>query len=463
MIDQRERFERAFEHFDMPEPAMARLVAHRHRKERNRRIGTAVVAFAVAAAAFGGLARAFLSGPGPRPADQPTGPFMGTWVSTDQDGSSQTMTIRASGEGAYEIVVHDDSASVCSGAPSTMTGTGRLDSATELFVPSPVLACDDGSEPAAVSGPALQEQLRNLTFAHDPAADTLTDSFGVVWSRAGAEEPTPLPTAAEPSPIEGVEEPPVDPAVGELVLHLRGDAEVAIYADGRVIWEIGDGDPGYLQMRLTPEGVELLRSRAVSTGLFERDQGLTLDDGPGFMEVRGGDRSVIVVWGEDTSIVESWPSALLPRQLATISAATAGQAREVIELEAFFRDPTAWGLPRRMYAEPESSPFVPSRLLVTWDAGTPDWSTLPSPAREIVSGNLDTLTRDGCQVISTDQARTIARALAQAGIDTDYNIQRGMLSFWVRPPDDSFVHSFPALPHEVACETRWPGEYSGSD
>src|SRR5918996_1359227 len=295
VIDQRERFERAFELFDMPEPAMARLVAHRHRKERNRRIGTAVVAVAVAAAAFGGLARAFLSGPGPRPA------------------------------------------------------------------------------------------------------------------------------------VEGVEEPPVDPAVGELVLHLRGDAEVAIYADGRVIWEIGDGDPGYLQMRLTPEGVELLRSRAVSTGLFERDQGLTLDDDPGFMEVRRGDRSVIIVWGEDTSIVESWPSALLPR---------------------------------RMYAEPESSPFVPSRLLVTWDAGTPDWSTLPSPAREIVSGNLDTLTRDGCQVISTDQARTIARALAQAGIDTDYNIQRGMLSF---SPDDSFVHSFPALPHEVACETRWPGEYSGSD
>ena len=328
MIDQRERFERAFELFDMPEPAMARLVARRHRKERKRRVGTAVVAFAVAAAAFGGLARAFLSGPGPRPA------------------------------------------------------------------------------------------------------------------------------------VEGVEEPPVDPAVGELVLHLRGDAEVAIYADGRVIWEIGDGDPGYLQMRLTPEGVELLRSRAVSTGLFERDQGLTLDDDPGFMEVRRGDRSVIIVWGEDTSIVESWPSALLPRQLATISAATAGQAREVIELEAFFRDPTAWGLPRRMYAEPESSPFVPSRLLVTWDAGTPDWSTLPSPAREIVSGNLDTLTRDGCQVISTDQARTIARALAQAGIDTDYNIQRGMLSF---SPDDSFVHSFPALPHEVACETRWPGEYSGSD
>src|SRR5215211_7473461 len=99
-----------------------------------------------------------------------------------------------------------------------------------------------------------------------------------------------------------------EPAVGETVLHLQGDVEVAIYADGRVNWAIGDGDPGYLQRRLTPEGVERLRSRAVSTGLFEQDQGLTLDyvDNPGLrehgvvrgsMEVRRGDRSVIVVWG----------------------------------------------------------------------------------------------------------------------------------------------------------------------
>lgn len=189
MIDQRERFERAFELFDMPEPAMARLVARRHRKERTRRIGTAVVAFAVAAAAFGGLARAFLSGPGPRPADQPTGPFVGTWVSIDQDGSSQTMTIRAIEEGDFEIVVHDDAASVCSGAPSTMRGTGRLEGTRELIVPSPVLTCDDGSEPEALSGLPLEEQLRDLTFVLDAETETLTDTFGGVWLREGAEVP----------------------------------------------------------------------------------------------------------------------------------------------------------------------------------------------------------------------------------------------------------------------------------
>src|SRR5215211_2585036 len=241
-------------------------------------------------------------------------------------------------------------------------------------------------------------------------------------SEAGPTEPSSKVGAGTTAPSE--------PAVGETVLHLQGDVEVAIYADGRVLWAIGDGDPGYLQRRLTPDGVERLRSRAVSAGLFEQDQGLTLDhvDDPGLrehgvvrgsMEVRRGDRSVIVVWGADRSAVRSWAEAFVPRDLET-SAATAEQEAEVSELVAFFRDPTAWTLPRRMYVQPETSPFVPSRLLVVHDRGEPDWSTLPSPAREIVSSRLGGLTRgDPCQVISTDQAREIARALTQAGLDAD--------------------------------------------
>jgi hypothetical protein len=133
-------------------------------------------------------------------------------------------------------------------------------------------------------------------------------------SEAGPTEPASKVGAGRTAPSE--------PAVGETVLHLQGDVEVPIYADGRVIWAIGDGDPGYLQRRLTPEGVERLRSRAVSTGLFEQDQGLTIDyvDDPGLrehgvvrgsMEVRRGDRSVIVVWGEDRSVVRSWAEAFV--------------------------------------------------------------------------------------------------------------------------------------------------------
>jgi hypothetical protein len=262
-------------------------------------------------------------------------------------------------------------------------------------------------------------------------------------------------SAEPPSKVTAATTSPSEPAVGETVLYLRGNVEVAVYADGPVIWPIGDGDPGYLQRRLTPAGVERLRSRAVSTGLFEQDEGLTLDhvDAPGLrehglvrgsMDVRRGDRSVVVVWGNDRSAIRN-----AYRDLERISAATPEQEAQLSDLVAFFRDPTAWTLPRRMYVQPETTPFVPSRIGVVYDAGRPDWSTLPSPAREIVSSRLGSLTSPAsCQVISADQARKIARALTQVGIDADYDSRRGSLGFSAA---GSFVHSFPALPHEVAC------------
>jgi hypothetical protein len=130
----------------------------------------------------------------------PASPFLDTWVTLDGDGSTPTMTIRGADDGAVEMLVHDDYASVCSGAPSTMTGTGRLEGTTTMIVPSPVLTCDDGSGPEALSGPPLEEQLRDLTFVHDPESDTLTDNLGSYWNREGAEDPSPEPTIEDPSP-----------------------------------------------------------------------------------------------------------------------------------------------------------------------------------------------------------------------------------------------------------------------
>jgi hypothetical protein len=104
-----------------------------------------------------------------------------TWVSTDIDGSTQTMVVRTTGEGAFDIVARDDSAGVCSGTPSTMTGTGRLNGAGDLVIPSPVLTCNDGSEPEAEDGLSVEVLLRNLTFVHH--VDVIEDNFGVVWHR----------------------------------------------------------------------------------------------------------------------------------------------------------------------------------------------------------------------------------------------------------------------------------------
>jgi hypothetical protein len=104
------------------------------------------------------------------------------------------MTVGVSADGAVEIVVLDDVATVCGGAPSTMTGTGRIEAGTALVIPSPAYTCDDGSEPETLSGPSLQEQLRDWTVFLHPEADTLSDGVGGVWLREGAEVPSPEPT-----------------------------------------------------------------------------------------------------------------------------------------------------------------------------------------------------------------------------------------------------------------------------
>ena len=241
------------------------------------------------------------------------------------------------------------------------------------------------------------------------------------------------------------------PAVGQLVLNVQtwspgfdpDFVEVAVYADGRVIW-MADERVGYVEQRLTPEGVERLRSKAISTRLFESDGALGIDGvGWGNIKVRRGERSVIVAWGSNPVNVSGL--GLEDRFVRASSA----QAVEVTELEAYLRDPTTWGLPDDEYVQSEITPFAPSHLWVSYDRGRPNWSSLPSPAREVVTRILWPGFMDGCENISLDQAREIAQELAQAGIIApDYDVRLG-LAFDVPGPPPSFVHAHPALPHDV--------------
>ena len=210
--------------FEPTPDAFERVLARRDRKRQNERVAAGVLGIAVFALAATGSVR--LLGSGPAPAADPRTPFPGTWISTDGDGSTQTMTIRALGDGAVEITVQDDAASVCSGAPSTMTGTGRLEGSTELVVPSPVLTCDDGSEPEALSGPPLEEQLRDLTFVHDPQTDAFTDNFGSVWERVAGGDMSPEPaTSRRMWPQSSLEE-------------VREAQELADAGDPRYTWQV---------------------------------------------------------------------------------------------------------------------------------------------------------------------------------------------------------------------------------
>jgi hypothetical protein len=193
MANDRSILERQMERVELRPFTLDGFHRRRERKQRNRRIATAAVALAVAAAGIGGVARAFLSGPGPRPADQPSRRFVGTWTSTELDvpEGSQTMTIRAAEDGALDIALHDDSSWACStrqtrtdgvDTPSTLTGTGRLEDATTLVVPSPVLACADGREPADTGFPE-EEGGTSYTLILDLATGRLFDNLGVAWHR----------------------------------------------------------------------------------------------------------------------------------------------------------------------------------------------------------------------------------------------------------------------------------------
>jgi hypothetical protein len=108
---------------------------------------------------------------------------------------------------------------------------------------------------------------------------------------------------------------PSAPETGELVIWYGGRPlspvhQVWVYADGRVIWRdeagpVGVADAageirtGFLEQRLNPEGVELLRSELIATGLFDHDRSLGGSNewsgqtrGWGSMQVRNGGRLV---------------------------------------------------------------------------------------------------------------------------------------------------------------------------
>ena len=135
----------------------------------------------------------------------PPGPFVGVWLSTDTDGSSQTMEIERSDDGSAQMTLHDAAATaLCSSAAASVTGTGALDSRGDLVVTISGLSCDDGSEPR-LSAPIES----GYTFTYHRQSDTLTDNSGVVWRREGADDPSAAPpTSGAMWPQSSVDELP---------------------------------------------------------------------------------------------------------------------------------------------------------------------------------------------------------------------------------------------------------------
>jgi len=131
----------------------------------NRRFLAAAAALILAL----GIPAAALAAPAPSP-------FAGTWVSTDiPDGSSQLLIV--SGGARPSVVYQDFYASGCDtfAGPATHwvgAGMGEVDGDT-LWVGFHKSGC----------GTYLQGGYGDF-YVYDSGSDTLTDSFGIVWSRA---------------------------------------------------------------------------------------------------------------------------------------------------------------------------------------------------------------------------------------------------------------------------------------
>jgi len=199
---------------------------------------------------------------------------------------------------------------------------------------------------------------------------------------------------------------------------------VWVYADGRVIWYRGEenvalsGNPleqGFLERRLTPEGVELFRSELLATGLFDDDRDLVVrGKGNGFFlggaEARDGDRLVRVTWVNDYNVI--------PGTQDEVTTATADQVTALRRLDYLAADLDAW-LPASAWEARKTRAYVASRYAFCSDSAL---TRLPEPVQALLDGyefvwKASAWIQQGCAVVPTDAARAIDRALAAAGLE----------------------------------------------
>ncbi len=281
---------------------------------------------------------------------------------------------------------------------------------------------------------------------------------------------------------------PSTPASGELVVHWSGFTATLppqegardivrawVYADGRVIWDRrSHGNPvripeaanelnsGYLEQRLTPEGVELVRSAVA--GLLDRSRALVrtvpADDDPsgpdgrvalvtppgsdafGFVDLPDGDRRLRLRWIDGDDGTAGWEGTL----------ATPEQLSALLRVEALLTDPASV-LPPSAWAVREVRAYVPSHYAVCIGTAPPVeasdlLSLLPAGAADLLrdkrrtsaEGDLIEAREAGrtvvigrsvthCFKVETEQARDVAEALS--GLDPESGWRRFVLGYRV--------------------------------
>jgi hypothetical protein len=271
-------------------------------------------------------------------------------------------------------------------------------------------------------------------------------------------------------PPEGIA--PSTPETGQLVISFAGRVHslgldfhrMWLYADGRLIWKsnLEGSDAGWklrfgasepttavIEQRLTPEGVELMRSRVMAAGLLDIEPADAITDGttwhrPGVLW--GG----LVVHDGGRFVDSSWSDGELPELLA---------------------DPVSW-IPASAWDDPRISAYVPSRYAVCLGHGVPAqvppvgsseiWALLPESVQDLIRSNAiaDPIPEWHEQdsrclyAISTDDVAAIVAGLEEAGLHRDSRTSLSYSGIEVPSSEwDGVVQLLVVVPNgDVVCE-----------
>jgi hypothetical protein len=252
---------------------------------------------------------------------------------------------------------------------------------------------------------------------------------------------------------------PSTPEGGEVVLGIQSclgpsgvpyeiggwNGELTVLADGRLIWlqyevlpeRANSLSTGLLQQRLTPEGVELMRSELRANGLLNSGDQSACPAGSYHGHLFDGDRRV------------SHFTSAANEHLARIM------------------DPWSW-LPASAWADREIRAFVPSAYAVIFEGETPSsriridfdrlTAQLPAAAKDLLRTHLwDYQQADmfwNYAEFTTDEARALAVALDDARLEQDERLNAYQLQYqfdYHDPSLDTVVHIVfrPLLPNDI--------------
>ncbi|HET7236956.1 MAG TPA: hypothetical protein VFK59_11060 [Actinomycetota bacterium] len=327
----------------------------------------------------------------------------------------------------------------------------------------------DPLEVRGVAARARRRQVRNLLGAGLLAIAILFGAVSGIGAILRAEDrrpaihPTPTPSVPsdpQPAPIAfpaaGVA--PSEPVLGEPVIAFYSEdvtqaslpapdhwerLAIEIYADGRMVWsrcaeeletlgaepdpsvpqgcvpapgldDIGVVNTGWVEQRLTPEAVELLRTELLDTGLFKPDWYSVTPNSTNlldwmFIDVRDGDRI---------------RSVRVDYQSIDFNPPTAHQLAGLEHMQEIFLDLERW-FPETAWMQREVTPFVPPSYSF-WSKRGPEKALLRDAASGLEIVKLEPadlpapadrfLTREGCDVVTLDEARAILEGFEAAGI-----------------------------------------------